>query len=318
VREVSQDLTAEAPNLLRLGTRGSLLARAQSQAIADDLVRLDPGVHVELIIVRTTGDQVQDRPLHEIGGKGLFTKELEQALLDGRIDFAVHSYKDLPITMPLVDQRNLVIAAVPKREVAFDAIVSTKARSIQELPQRAKVGTSSLRRRAQILELRPDVIVENIRGNIDTRIRKTLEGEFDATILAAAGLKRAGLFDPRVTQTITEILPAAGQAALAIQCRRDDARTRKLLAALGDPDSARAVDIERAIVAGLEGDCHSPIAAHATISGGERALLDVAVAARGGNLPVIRVRHEGRIAQIVDETIKQLLDLGADKLLRGN
>jgi len=310
-------LTVPDQTILRLGTRGSLLARAQSQHVAARLMQQYPRVHVELVIVTTTGDRVQDQPLHELGGKGVFTKELEQALLDGRIDFAVHSYKDVPVTMPLVDQGNLIVAAVPKREVALDAIVSTKARSIKELPRGAKVGTSSLRRRAQVLELRPDVIVEDIRGNIDTRIRKTLAGEFDATILATAGLKRAGLFDPRVMQTLTEFLPAAGQAALAIQCRRDDACTRELLATLNHANSAIAVEIERAVVARLNGDCHSPIAAHATIAG-EQASLDVAVAARDGRPPIIRVHRDGMIGQIVDETIKQLLDLGADKLLRGN
>src|SRR3954469_3456163 len=178
------------PHQLRLGTRGSLLARSQSQMIADELMRLHPGLRVELIIIKTSGDQVQDKPLADIGGKGLFTKELEQALLDRHVDFAVHSFKDVPVTMPLVDQADLIIAAVPKREVPFDALISLKAKSIADLPQGAKIGTGSLRRRAQLLELRPDLVIENIRGNVDTRVRKMKSGEFDAVILAVAGLRR--------------------------------------------------------------------------------------------------------------------------------
>src|SRR3954469_14629907 len=155
------------PHQLRLGTRGSLLARSQSQMIADELMRLHPGLRVELIIIKTSGDQVQDKPLADIGGKGLFTKELEQALLDKQVDFAVHSFKDVPVTMPLVDQADLIIAAVPKREDARDVLASAKYRSIDELPNGARIGTGSLRRRCQLLARRPDLVVEGIRGNID-------------------------------------------------------------------------------------------------------------------------------------------------------
>ena len=166
-----------------------------------------------MIVIKTSGDQIQDKPLADIGGKGLFTKELEQALLEGRVDFAVHSFKDVPVTMPLVDQTGLIIAAVPRREVPFDALISLTAKSIDELPKGARIGTGSLRRRAQLLERRPDLLVENIRGNIDTRITKLKRGEFDAVVLAIAGLKRSNLFDPAIMTPLPDLLPAAGQGA---------------------------------------------------------------------------------------------------------
>src|SRR5262249_51822041 len=156
---------------LRLGTRGSLLARAQSQMVAEELMRGIGGLRVEVVVVKTSGDRIQDRPLAEVGGKGLFTKELEQALLAGGGGFVVHSYKDVPVTMPVVDQSGLVIAAVPRREDAGDVLVSEKGKTIEELPEGARIGTGSLRRKAQVLEMRGDVVIQNIRGNIDTRLR---------------------------------------------------------------------------------------------------------------------------------------------------
>jgi hydroxymethylbilane synthase len=255
--------------------------------IADELTRIHPGLRVELIIVRTSGDQVQDKPLADIGGKGLFTKELEQALLEKRVDFAVHSYKDVPVTMPLVDQSDLIIAAIPKREDPRDALVSEKAQKLAALPRDARIGTGSFRRRAQLLELRPDLRIEGIRGNVDTRIRKMREGEFDAVILAVAGLKRCGLFDPSIMTSLTDLVPAAAQGALAIQCRKHDTPTRSMLESLNDPASRLAVDCERAVVQALNGDCHSPIAALATIEN-QTLHLRVAVGARDGNPPVIR------------------------------
>src|SRR4051794_30324751 len=221
---------------LRLGTRGSLLARAQSRLVADELMRRHAGLRIELITITTTGDVVTDRPLNEIGGKGLFTKELEQALLRGEIDFAVHSFKDVPVTQPLIDPAELMIAAVPPREDPADVLVSLSWRSLKDLPAGAVVGTSSLRRRAQVLAARPDVTVVPLRGNIDTRIRKLRERQFDAMLLALAGVKRAGLFDPAIMTPLgDEVLPAAGQGAVALQSRRDDERTRSILAALDDP-----------------------------------------------------------------------------------
>jgi len=302
---------------LRLGTRGSMLARMQSQQTADALMAANPGLHVELVILKTTGDQVTDRPLHEIGGKGLFTKELELALLDGRIDFAVHSYKDVPVTMPLVDQTELTIAAVPKREKPDDVMVSRVASSLAELPVGAKIGTGSLRRRSQILNARPDLRVEMIRGNIDTRMKK-IDAGFDAVVLAAAGLSRAGLLDTATCHAIPEILPAPGQGALALQCRIRDDATIAVLRSLHHEPTAKCVSAERAVVFKLNGDCHSPIAALATIEGSV-ATLQAAVGCREGNPPVVRaVRSEQlhRLPTLADAVYAELVALDAPNMLR--
>jgi hydroxymethylbilane synthase len=310
------------PLILRLGARGSLLSRAQSMLIARALEAAHPGLKVELVIVSTSGDQIQDRPLHEFGGKGLFTKELELALLRWEIDFAVHSYKDVPVTMPLVDVADLVIAAVPAREDAQDLLASEKARTIASLPQRARVGTSSLRRQAQILALRPDLQMLSIRGNIDTRLRKLKASEYDAIILAMAGVKRANLFDAASMTAIdfAEVLPAAAQGALALQCRKEDRAVRDLLGKLNHPPTAQAVELEREVVRLLEGDCHSPIAAYAEVAS-QRAILTAAVAGAGGQPPVLRAgaaveasRARGAPAVVVAELARQ----GAMKLLHGS
>ena len=275
---------------LRLGTRGSLLAKTQSQLIASALEKLhkDIGLVVELVIFKTQGDVIQNKPLYEFGGKGVFTQELERALLSNEIDFAVHSFKDVPVTMPLVDQSDLTFAAVPQREDPRDVLISRKAKSIAELPAGAKVGTGSLRRRCQLLHHRPDLVIEPVRGNIDTRLRKLRDGQFDAVILAAAGLRRTGLFDETemIMLETTEILPAPGQGALAIQCRKDDQRMIDLLAPINHVDSQITVSAERGIVQALNGDCHSPIAALATIEG-ENLHLRVAVGARDGQPPLL-------------------------------
>lgn len=243
-----------------------------------------PGLAVELVIVSTTGDRVQDRPLTEIGGKGLFVKELELALLEGRVDFAVHSYKDVPVTMPLVDESNLVIAAVPEREDPRDVAIMFEPTK-GALPERARIGTSSLRRKCQILATSPGVTILPLRGNIDTRIKKLRAGEYDVIILAMAGLKRAGLFDPSFMSPMN-LVPAAGQGALAVQCRKDDRATFELLHVLNDPTTAACVNAERRVVELLEGDCHSPIAAWARIENGALA-LDAVVGGRDGVPPVI-------------------------------
>ncbi|HZK82336.1 MAG TPA: hydroxymethylbilane synthase, partial [Humisphaera sp.] len=248
---------------LRLGTRGSLLARTQSGIVGRMLEQAHPGLTIELITFKTSGDQITERPLHEFGGKGLFTKELEQALLAGQIDFAVHSYKDMPTTMPLVEQEELMVVAVPVREDFRDVLVANRAITIAELPQGAKIGTGSLRRRCQLLSRRPDLIIEPIRGNIDTRLRKQREGQFDAIVLAMAGIRRVGLFDSQTMLPIgpDDLLPAPGQGALALQCRRSDSRTRELLMVLMDERTAVCVKAERELVRLLNGDCLSPIAA---------------------------------------------------------
>jgi hydroxymethylbilane synthase len=278
---------------IRIGTRGSALARAQTSLVASQLVAAHPGLSIETVIIKTSGDRITDRQLHQLGGKGLFVKELEQALLDNSIDVAVHSYKDVPVTMPLVPTENLIIAAVPIREDPRDALISLSARSIADLPTGARVGTGSLRRRCQLLFRRPDLQIEPTRGNIDTRLRKLREGQADGIILAMAGLKRAGLFDPSIMVAIdpAEMLSAPAQGALALMCRADDRATRGLLVVLNDPPTAMCVDAERAVVAGLHGDCVSPIAALAQIISGKMR-LQVAVGAGGGEPPVIGIVAE--------------------------
>lgn len=274
---------------LRLGTRGSMLARAQSGWVARQIESLNPGLTVELVIISTSGDRITDQPLHAFGGKGLFTKELEQALLAGRVDFAVHSFKDVPVTMPLVDTSDLVIACVPAREDPRDAWISTTYASLDQLPAGATVGTGSLRRRSQLLDRRPDLKVEPIRGNIDTRLRKLREGQYDAIVLATAGLKRGSVMDETWMNPISveDMLPAPGQGALALQCRRDDSTTRAALMKLHDPTTATCVGLERQVVLELDGDCHSPIAALATIQR-DRVRLHAAVGGRDGVPPVVR------------------------------
>ncbi|CAN5436637.1 hydroxymethylbilane synthase [soil metagenome] len=298
----SPDLTTRP--ILRLGTRGSLLARTQSQLVADELMRIHAGLHVELIVVKTTGDRIIDRPLHEIGGKGLFTKEIEIALIEREIDFAVHSFKDVPVTMPLVREAasDLTVAAVPRRADARDVAVMCD-------PTRgpffagARIGTSSVRRRCQLLELCPDARIEPLRGNIDTRIRKVRAGEMDVAILALAGLNRIAAFDPSFMQILStgQMLPAAGQGALALQCRRDDDTTRALLSALNDRITAQCVAAEREVVRALDGDCYSPIAALATLHNGQFS-LNVAEGQPGGNPPVRRARISVKQADFAPET----------------
>jgi hydroxymethylbilane synthase len=261
----------------------------QSQWVADALEKAHPHLKVELLLIKTTGDQITDRPLHDAGGKGLFTREIELALLNDEIDFAVHSYKDVPVTMPLVDPSDLIMAATPEREDPRDVLISPHAKSIQDLPPNARVGTGSLRRQSQLLALRPDLRVELIRGNVDTRLRKLRDRQYDAILLAHAGLRRSALFDAHDMTPLdpTQFIPAAGQGALALQCRRTDTRTRQLLSALHDPTTATCVDLERAVVQSLNGDCHSPIAALATLTD-NTLTLQTAVAKAGGHPPVLR------------------------------
>src|SRR6185436_524048 len=206
---------SETTHTLRLGTRGSVLARTQSQLIASELEKRHKGLAVELVIIKTTADGILDKPLSDIGGKGLFTKEIEQALLANEVDFAVHSFKDVPVTQPLVDQADLIVAAVPEREDPRDVLVTTDAKKLDDLPQGAVVGTSSARRKCQLLARRPDLKIEMLRGNIDTRLKKLHEGEYAAIILAAAGLRRTGSFNESemVMLDPEEMLPAPGQGA---------------------------------------------------------------------------------------------------------
>jgi hydroxymethylbilane synthase len=260
-----------------------------------------------------------DKPLHAIGGKGLFTRELELALLDGSIDFAVHSLKDVPVTMPLVDQADLQLVAIPRRGDARDLLVSSKASSIDELPHGAVVGTGSLRRRCQLLHRRSDLQVFPLRGNVDTRLRHLASGKFDAVILAQAGVERSGLLDRSLMHPIpTEVmLPAAGQGALALQCSRRSLDTRQMLERLNDANTALCAKAERAIVWALNGDCHSPIAAFAQVIDG-RLWLRAAVGHRDTNA-MIGAEATGSPLQfpaVVEQVIAELRRLGAEAMLR--
>jgi hydroxymethylbilane synthase len=252
---------------LRIGTRGSPLALAQTAlvrgrlAIAHDLAP----ERIEVRTIRTTGDTVRDRPLSELGGKGLFTKEIEEALAAGDVDLAVHSAKDMPTLLPA----GLIIAAVLPREDPRDVFISRKVNSLRELPAAAVVGTASLRRQALVKRLRPDLEVVPFRGNVETRLRKLDAGEVDATLLALAGLKRLGLADAATaTLAADEFIPAVGQGIIAIEAREQDAATRNLLAAINDADSMMALVAERAFLAVLDGSCRTPIAGHAVIANG--------------------------------------------------
>ena len=243
--------------LIRIGTRGSKLALVQSEWIKKKIEDRHPHVRVELTIIKTTGDKIVDSPLSKIGGKGLFVKEIEDALQQNRVDLAVHSMKDVPAELP----DGLMLAAFPEREDPRDALISSGDKPIDQLPQKAKLGTSSLRRAAQILHLRPDLDIAPLRGNVDTRLGKLNGGELDCIILATAGLKRMGLED-RISQIISsdKILPAIGQGALGLETRQGDAQTIEVIAFLNHAPTKVAVAAERAFLKELEGGCQVPIA----------------------------------------------------------
>jgi hydroxymethylbilane synthase len=263
--------SSEATAMLRIGTRGSPLALAQARMVRARLAAAQ-GVDEEritLTIIRTTGDAIQDRTLAQAGGKGLFTKEIEEALRAGAIDLAVHSAKDMPTALP----DGLTIAAVLPREDARDVFISRVAETLQDLKPGAVVGTASLRRQAIVKRLRPDVEVVPIRGNVDTRLRKLDEGVVDATLLALAGLKRLGLTQAATSIfSVEEFLPAVGQGIVAIEARTDDGATRAILAAIDHGETAIALTAERAFLAVLDGSCRTPIAGHATIREGRLQL----------------------------------------------
>jgi hydroxymethylbilane synthase len=251
---------------IRIGTRGSPLALAQAHEVRDRLAKAHGLTEdaVAITVIKTTGDQVLDRPLSEIGGKGLFTKELEDALLANDIDVAVHSMKDMQTMLP----DGLAIGAVLPREDPRDAFISLKHANLGALPAGAIVGTSSLRRKCQVLNARPDLRVVDFRGNVETRLRKLKDGVAEATFLAVAGLKRLGLED-RITAAIPieDMLPAVAQGAIGLEIRTDDEKTATLIAPLNDRDTALAVTAERAFLARLEGSCRTPIAGHAKLDG---------------------------------------------------
>jgi hydroxymethylbilane synthase len=252
--------------LLRIGTRGSPLALAQAHAVRDRLVAAHGCAPeaIEIHVFKTSGDRIQDRALSEAGGKGLFTKELEEALLASAVDIAVHSSKDLPTMLP----DGLELLACLEREDVRDVFISPRAPSLADLPQGAKVGTASLRRQALVKRLRPDLAVELFRGNVETRLRKLEDGVVDATLLALAGLKRLGM--PQVATAILpldEFPPAVGQGAVGIEARAGDRRTRDLVGRIDHRDTFVALRAERAFLAALDGSCRTPIAGHATVDG---------------------------------------------------
>jgi len=257
---------AQSATPLRIGTRGSPLALVQARMVRARLASAlgRAADTIELKVIRTTGDTIVDRPLAEEGGKGLFTKEIEEALMRGDIDLAVHSAKDMPTFLP----PGLALVACLEREDPRDVLISAKAKTIQELPQGAKVGTASLRRQAIMKRARPDLEVAPLRGNVETRLRKLDDGEADAIILALAGLKRLGL-EGRATKIMSadEFLPAAGQGAIAIETREDDVAIRALIAKIDHADTSTAIAAERAFLAVLDGSCKTPISAHAIVDG---------------------------------------------------
>ena len=296
-----------------IATRGSMLALWQAEWVKGLLEKGNPGLTVDLLKIKTTGDKILDVPLAKVGGKGLFVKEIEEALMRGEADIAVHSMKDVPTVLP----EGLHISVVMKREDPRDAFISTRAKTFDELPSGAKVGTSSLRRSTQLLARRKDIEIVSLRGNVDTRLRKLEEGEFDAIILAAAGVRRLG-FGDRISDYIsTEIsLPAIAQGAVGIECRMDDAEINALIAPLGHTETEVCVRAERACLARLEGGCQVPIAAHAVLDG-QTVHMRALVGDLAGEV-VIRAEGSGPAAEAVAVGVKLAEDLlagGADRIL---
>jgi hydroxymethylbilane synthase len=300
-------------DVIRIGTRGSPLAVWQAEWVRSRLLALHPQYKVELTKIRTTGDKILDVPLAKVGGKGLFVKEIEAALLEGRIDLAVHSMKDMPAEIP----SGLCIGVVPERENPLDILIARNGHLFEDLPQGARIGSSSLRRGAQVRHIRPDISVHPLRGNLDTRIRKLDTEGLDAIVLAAAGVKRLGL-EARITEYLPEtiMLPAIGQGALAIEVREDDGATRELIAPMDHRDTRLAVESERAFLSRLEGGCQVPIAAHAKISEDEIELTGL-VAEVDGSL-LLRDTITGSVDKheaLGVELANQLLGQGARKIL---
>ncbi len=298
---------------VRIATRGSNLALWQAHFVKSAIEEKNPGVAVELVTVVSTGDAVRDKPLYELGGVGLFTKEVQEAILDGRADIAVHSLKDLPT----VSHPELILAAVPPRGPVGDVLLSPKHGTFEQLPPRARVATSSLRRRAQLLMHRPDLIVESIRGNVETRIRKLHEEGLDGLILAQAGVTRLGLED-EISQELPVdfLLPAVGQGALGIECRGENKSIRSLLSNLNDPATRAQVDAERAFLRTIEGGCQLPVGTLSSL-GGDALHLRAIVLSPDGQHHVVG-DHAGpvRDADSVGVALaKRLLAQGADRLL---
>jgi len=299
---------------IRIGTRGSALALAQSNWVKSQLEQHYLETEVELRIIKTSGDRFVDTPIQNLGNKGAFTKEIEDALLGGEIDLAVHSMKDLPTELP----RGLAIAAMPKREDPRDVLVTREGNGLDDLPPGAALGTGSLRRKAQLLHHRADLAVVPIRGNVDTRLRKLDEGLFDGLVMAAAGLRRIGRAD-RISQFLGDeiCVSAVAQGALGLESRQDDT-LRERLAFLHDPATSAEIAAERAMLDRLGGGCHVPIGARATMTG--RALKIIGVVASVDGKQLCRGEATGaadQATELGDRLATELLSQGADKLLAG-
>ena len=301
------------PAAVTLGTRASALARAQTDLVAERLVAARPGLECSTSVISTAGDRTQDsgEPLPSIGGKGLFTAELERALREREIDVAVHSLTDLPTE----EADGVVVGAVLARGDVRDCLVARSGASLADLPQAAVVGTSSLRRSAQLVALRPDLEIRSIRGNVDTRIRKVTEGEYDAAVLAAAGVRRLGL-DDVVSEWLPAdtMLPAPGQGALAVQCRSDDVSVLALLDELDDAAARAETTAERAFLQALGGGCAAPVAAFAVVTTTPRVRLQGLVASADG-AEVVRVTGEGEPQDVGERLAQEALVRGADRIL---
>jgi len=300
---------------LTFATRPSALARRQTQWVIAALQKIHPDLICEEKVITTQGDKILDKPLPEIGGKGVFTQELENELLSGAVHCAVHSLKDLPVENP----DDLTVGCIPVRAEIRDALISKSGFTLTTLPQNAVVGTSSLRRAAQLLAIRPDLKTESLRGNVDTRLRKALDGQYDAIILAGAGLTRLGL-EQRVTEWIPldVMLPAPGQGALAVQCRADDQTTLSLLAALEDGSTRKCVTAERAFLSGLGGGCSVPVAAYAEVEGQKSkvtTLTGLVISLDG--MQIVKVTGQGTNAlQLGNELDQQAIQQGASEILK--
>jgi hydroxymethylbilane synthase len=298
---------------IKIGTRGSRLAVWQAEWVRSRLLALYPQYEVELVKIKTTGDKITDVPLARVGGKGLFVKEIETALLNGGIDLAVHSMKDMPAEIP----PGLCIGVVPERENPLDVLISRNGHSFERLPQNARIGSSSLRRGAQVRHVRPDVTVHPLRGNLDTRIRKLETEDLDAIIVAGAGVKRLGL-EAHITEYLAEaiMLPAIGQGALAIEINEDNEAIQSLITPLDHRETHLAVKSERAFLSRLEGGCQVPIAARAKMVGEEIALTGLVAEVDGSVVLRDTIRgpvdeHETLGVELAD----RLLDKGGRRIL---
>jgi hydroxymethylbilane synthase len=299
---------------LTIGTRGSKLAISQAEWVKTRLKEAHPDLAVELLVIKTSGDMILGVPLAKIGGKGLFVKEIENALLEGRVDLAVHSMKDVPIVIP----SGLSIEGMTRREDPLDALVSRRGYGLGALPPGARIGTSSLRRQAQLLNVRPDFAIVSIRGNLDTRLRKLEQQPLDAVVLASAGLKRLDL-GHRITETIPpEIcLPAIGQGVLAIETRQEDRDLHELIAFLNDAETALTIRAERAFLRRLEGGCQVPIAAYARFMEHNLEIEGMVASVDGKKLVRHRKRGKpGAAEELGIQLAETILSLGGDEILR--